>query len=163
MLKLNAVSVQTYDRHCLQRISFQSIPIPLCLPVGCVHIKTFTQINKTFRYLARFHAGVDQLLQQHRVEFVNLFNVGKEYLQFVQAQTGALLPIVQIARQREIQKGERKPQLACKNCRSPPHLPLNNLTKILNVAALRVDNLKAGAFQHTHCSRVGSMMMMMVM
>lgn len=99
----------------------QSKPIPLCLPVGCVHIKTFTQIDKTFRYLARFHAGVDQLLQQHRVEFVNLFNVGKEYLQFVQAQTGALLPVVQVAKQREreTEKGERRPQLACKNCKFP--------------------------------------------
>lgn len=57
----------------------------LYAPVGCVHIKTFAQVYKTFGYLARFHARVDQLLQQHRVEFVNLFNVRKEYLQFVQA------------------------------------------------------------------------------
>lgn len=66
-------------------------------PVGCVAIKFLVQVDEAAGYFDRVAFGFDQAGQQSGVEFPNFLNVAEEDVQFVHLETGALLPIFQVA------------------------------------------------------------------
>jgi hypothetical protein len=90
------------------------------------------RLDEAFGYLEGIGLRLDQLLQETRIEFVNLLNVAEQNVELVDFEAALLLPVLQIPATEKTKNAKKSVNISL--MATARRLPSNYLAEIFDVA-----------------------------